>query len=106
MSEELRGLSIPLPRRTVFLGREDACSPFYLTYVDGDQFKAFYGKELAVLKKRGEAADYRYDERKDRYGTEYKEYLVDLASGSRIAISYHRDAEGRFITIESKRPPK
>ncbi|CAM3953020.1 hypothetical protein COLU111180_16350 [Cohnella lubricantis] len=99
-ADEQSGLSIPLPRRTVILGREDGCSPFYFTYVDASQFKSFYDKELARLKEGGDIVNYRCDEREDRYAARYKEYAVDTPGGSQVTIAYRQDAGGRFISID------
>ncbi|RIE03559.1 hypothetical protein D3H35_11005 [Cohnella faecalis] len=90
--EELKSLSIPLPERTVFKGKEDGCSPFYLTYVNVNGFKSYYQKELQTLKDTGKIQNYRY---------ENKGYLVELSSGSKIDIFFHRrEGESGLISID------
>lgn len=75
--EELKNLSIPLPERTVFKGKEDGCSPFYSTYVNVSDFNSFYRGELETLKSKGEIQE---------YWTVTNGFVVELSSGSRIDI--------------------
>jgi len=96
---ELKHISIPLPKRTVFQGKEDACSPFYLSYVNVEEFKSFYQEELKTLKSKGEIQNYTYIERKDYYWTENKGFVVELW-GSKIDIFIHRREGSGLISIQ------
>jgi hypothetical protein len=99
--EELKNISIPLPERTVFLGKEDGCSPNYLAYVNANDVKSFYQKELKTLKDKGEIQKYSYVERKDNFWTENKGYVVELSSGSKIDIFFQRrEGESGLISID------
>jgi hypothetical protein len=75
-----------LPKRTVFNGKEDVCSPFYTTYISDTYFKEFYQKELNAMKNNGEIQNFYYIEQKNR-----KRFEVQLLSGTRAAISIKRD---------------
>lgn len=68
-------MSIPLPKRTVFKGKEDVCSAFYLAYVNVSDFKSFYQEELI----RG----------------------LELASGSKIDIFIHRREGSGLISYST-----
>lgn len=95
--EELDHLSIPLPERTIFLGKEDFCSPFYSTYVNVNEFKSFYQEELKTLKSKGKIQSYHYIEPKDNYWSENKGFVVELPSGSKIDIFIRRrEGSGLF----------
>jgi len=85
--EELKNLSISLPKRTVLIGRQDVCSSIYSTYVNNGCFKDFYNNELSKLKNKGEIESYRYfkETEDDKNG-----FLVELTSGSIIEIGMYR----------------
>jgi hypothetical protein len=97
--EELKNISILLPERTVFKGKEDGCSPFYSAYVNVSDFKSFYQEELKTLKDKGKIKKYNYIERKDNYWTDNKGFVVELSSGSKIDIFIQRRAGSRLISI-------
>ena len=103
--EEWHGLSVPLPARTVLLGRENACSPFYLTYAEVNKFEAFYRRELERLKDEGKIRAYENAERADEYGSQYTEYTAELTSGSKIHIAYKREASVNLITFDYDSQP-
>jgi energy-coupling factor transporter transmembrane protein EcfT len=97
--EELKNMSIPLPKRTVFKGKEDICSPFYLAYVNTSDFISFYQEELKTLKDKEKIQKYIYIERKDNYWTENKGFAVELSSGSKIDIFIRRREGSGLISI-------
>jgi hypothetical protein len=98
--EELKNISLPLPKRTVFEGKEDVCSPFYLAYVNVSDFKSFYQEELKTLKSEGKIQKYNYIERKDNDWTEYKGFVLELSSGSKIDIFIRRKEGSGIISID------
>jgi hypothetical protein len=51
-------VTVPLPKRTVFNSKYDGCSENYVTYTSPKAFKAFYDKELQLLKSRGEIVNF------------------------------------------------
>lgn len=91
--EELKNISIPLPERTIFLGKQNICSPFYLAYVSVHDFKAFYQEELKELKEKGKI---------QKYGTENNGFVLELLSGSKIEIFYefYEREDINLITID------
>ncbi|MBB6637981.1 hypothetical protein [Cohnella thailandensis] len=97
--EEWHGLSVPLSERTVLLGSEDVCSPFYLTYAEVNKFESLYRRELERLKDEGKIRAYENAERANAYGSKYMEYTAELSSGSKIHIAYKREASTNLITI-------
>lgn len=102
-SEELEELSIPLPNRTVLKGREDFCSPFYITYVDDQDFIDFYQVELKKLKSSGQIEEYKYLEvevEEEKLST--KGYIIELSSGSEIEIVIYQyeDNNEWFISVD------
>ena len=101
--EELKNLSIPLPERMVFKGKEDACSPFYLAYVGSDDFKAFYQEQLSIMERQREIKSFTYVEREDRYGVEHNGYVAELPSGSRIEIFMRRENNLGIMSIDYER---
>jgi hypothetical protein len=100
MDGRMNSISIPLPERTVFKGKEDVCSPFYLTFVHADDFIAFYEEWLESLKSKGELQEYHYIERKYADGVEDKGFEVKLTSGSEIVIFIRKSEEWRSISIQ------
>lgn len=98
--EELKEISIPLPERTVFKGKEDFCSPVYSTYVNVSEFKSFYLEELEAMKERGIIDEYHYIERKDNDWTENKGFIVELPSGSKMTIFIRRKEGSGLISID------
>lgn len=102
--EKLENISIPLPERTVFHGKQDVCSPFYSTYVDDSDFKSFYQEKLKTMKSRGEIQRYNYIEHKDNYWAENKGFVVDLPSGLQVEIFIKRSegSDKGQITIDYK----
>ena len=98
--EELKNIPIPLPDRTVFKGKENICSPIYLSYVKDNDFKSFYQEELMTLRDKGKIHSFSYIERKDSYRTESKGFEVDLKSGSKIEVFIHRGEGSGFLTID------
>ncbi|MGO4500146.1 hypothetical protein AB4114_30190 [Paenibacillus sp. 2RAB27] len=89
--EELKNIAIPLPKRTVFKGKSNICSPFYLSYVDDRDFKSFYQEKLNKLKDKGTIQNYRQINNNG--------FEVELLSGSKIEI-LHRADSSNFITIK------
>lgn len=55
-SRTLEPFTIPLPKRTVFKGKTNACSPFYRTYATVDEFNRLYGSQLEDWKRSGAIA--------------------------------------------------
>ncbi|WLD93768.1 hypothetical protein [Alkalihalobacillus sp. AL-G] len=91
--QELKGISIPLPNRTVLLGKEDGCSPYYITYVEDKEFISFYMEELERLEKRAGIDNYSFLERNEEKG-----FTVELPSNSKIDIMIHRkDSEDNWL---------
>ncbi|MGO4500789.1 hypothetical protein AB4114_33505 [Paenibacillus sp. 2RAB27] len=84
-------MAIPLPKRTVFKGKQNVCSPFYLTYVDERDFKSFYQEELNKLKEKGTIQDYS--------DMENNKFAVKLLSGSSIEI-IHETENSNLIIIK------
>ncbi|WP_158587550.1 hypothetical protein [Neobacillus notoginsengisoli] len=96
---EVKEIAIPLPKRTVFLGKEEACSPIYSTYVSDTYFLDFYKTELDSMKNRGEVLSYSYVENKDEIGFE-----VEISPGNKVDILIQRSEDSTgLITIEYKR---
>lgn len=98
--KQLKNISIPLPERTVFKGREDACSSFYSTFVNVNDFKFFYQEELEKLKDKGEIEKYTLIDRKDNNWSENMGYAVELSSGSIIDIFFKRREGSGMILID------
>ncbi|CEG28775.1 hypothetical protein [Bacillus sp. B-jedd] len=95
---EAVGLTIPLPKRTVFHGKQDVCSPFYSTYVSERYFADFYKSELAKMKTSGEIANYSYGELENGKGFE-----VETSKGNKADIRMKGIENGReMITIVIK----
>lgn len=84
-AKEDQGTSIPLPKRTVFHGKEDVCSPFYTTYISDTYFKEFYQKELNAMKNKGGIQNFHYKEQMNKKGFE-----VQLLSGTKVVIFIKR----------------
>ncbi len=101
--EELKNLIIPLPERTVFKGKQDGCSPFYITYVNVTDFESFYQKELKSLKNQGKIQSYRDIERTDKDWTEDQGFVVELPSGSTIEIFTYTIKGSGIIAIDYQR---
>ncbi|NOU67820.1 hypothetical protein GC096_27725 [Paenibacillus sp. LMG 31461] len=89
--DELKNMAIPLPKRTVFKGNQNVCSPFYLTYVNERDFKSFYQEELNKLKDKGTIQDYS--------DMENNKFAVRLLSGSSIEI-IHKIENSNLIIIK------
>ncbi|GIO11894.1 hypothetical protein J19TS2_14490 [Cohnella xylanilytica] len=101
-AEELRDLVLPLPRRTVLTGKEDACSPNYATPWGIEAYRSFYKDELEALRSRGVIREYRYIEAKESGRTARWGYVAVLPSGSELEILL-REAEGSgLMTIDYK----
>ncbi len=79
---------IPLPKRTVYKGKQDACSPFYSTYINEDYFLEFYQDEISSMKNKREVQNYKYVEKKNKKGFE-----IELSSGFRVDIFIRNDSE-------------
>ncbi|MFB9324696.1 hypothetical protein ACFFSY_01925 [Paenibacillus aurantiacus] len=88
---ELTHLSIPLPNRTVFMGKENACSPFYLTYADEKTFTDFYEEELGKM---------RINEDIQTFHPVEQGFMIELSSGSTIDILL--DEDDRLLSIDYK----
>ncbi|MGD8190643.1 hypothetical protein ACQCN2_11750 [Brevibacillus ginsengisoli] len=88
--EDLKNISIPLPKRTVFHGKEDACSSRYSTYINDHEFTHFYENELNKLTNKKEIKNYSYVEKNDGFWVEEKGYSINLLSGSKLEIFIHR----------------
>ncbi|TCT20927.1 hypothetical protein EDD68_11255 [Melghiribacillus thermohalophilus] len=99
-ADELEELPIPLPERTVLKGREDFCSPFYITYTDFYDFMSFYAEKLKEMKRNGDVKSYQFMER----GSEHlsKGYAVILNSGSSLEIVMRNseDPGKRLLSID------
>jgi hypothetical protein len=87
--DELKYMAIPLPKRTIFKGKQNVCSPFYLTYVDDRGFKSFYQAELTKLKDKGEILNYS--------DIENNKFAVKLLSGSSIEIIHKIEGSNLII---------
>ncbi|OME87938.1 hypothetical protein BK120_01025 [Paenibacillus sp. FSL A5-0031] len=100
--EDQINISIPLPKRTVFHGKSDGCSPFYSTYVDDKEFYSFYEKELKSLQYNGEIDSYSYIEQDENQQSINKGFLVELITGSDIDIflSGNIGSNKRSISID------
>ncbi|HIW34254.1 MAG TPA: hypothetical protein IAA29_15845 [Candidatus Paenibacillus intestinavium] len=88
LDNNLKNITITLPKRTVFKGKEDGCSPFYFTYISETEFQSFYEKELTRLKTSELIQNYYFiqegvSEQKNRSG-----FFVELATGANIVISF------------------
>lgn len=103
-SKELEELSIPLPERTVLKGRDDFCSPFYITYADDNDFIALYQVELKKLKSSGEIEEYTYMEIDEDYWSVKKGFVIELSSGSEIEsfIYQYEDSNEWYISVDYK----
>lgn len=84
--EEQINISIPLPKRTVFHGKSDGCSPFYSTYIDDKEFHSFYEKELKILQNNGKIESFSYIEQDEIQRPIKEGLLIELISGSQIGI--------------------
>ena len=51
-------ISLRLPERTVFQGKEDECSAFYTTYTSSNEIIRFYEKEFSQLKSDGTVGEF------------------------------------------------
>lgn len=98
-SEVNRDIVLPLPKRTVFQGKQDVCSPFYSTYVSNEYFIDFYLDELKTMKNRREIQSYNYVEQNDEKG-----FKVELSSGFKVEIVIERNEESDkgLITLDFK----
>ncbi len=104
--KELRGITIPLPERTVLKGRSDGCSPFYSTYINDKGFINFYNDKLKTMKTSGEIEEYSLlelnddDHRVDKMG-----YEIQLSSNLKIYIFIYRfkDTDKWHIAIDNKK---
>lgn len=56
--DELPEVTVPLPRRTFLLGKQNVCAPYYFTYSKEQEFKKTYEKALLQLKEEGKILDY------------------------------------------------
>jgi len=93
---EMKKLSIPLPKRTVLRGKEDACSPFYSTYVSERYFVNFYKSEFAKMQTSGEVLASRYVQTRAKKGFE-----VEASSGNKVVILYEAVDNSRgLLTIK------
>ncbi|MFN7249828.1 MAG: hypothetical protein ACK4M9_03465 [Anaerobacillus sp.] len=95
---------IPLPKRTVFQGKQDVCSPFFLTYVNQDYFLEFYQNEVIAMKINGEVQNYKFVEKKNSKGFE-----IELPNGFEVYIFISSDSEVSqkgSISIEVKKDLK
>lgn len=92
-------MAIPLPKRTVFHGKQDGCSPFYSTYINDNYFLNFYRDELNTMKNTGEVQSYNYVEQKDKKG-----FKVELLSGFMVDIFIQRyeDFDKGSLTLDFK----
>jgi hypothetical protein len=96
--EEHEGdIEIPLPKRTVFHGKQDGCYPLYSTYISDNYFINFYENELHTMKNTGEVQNYHYVEQNNQKGFE-----VQLSTGARVDIFIKRYPEINegLITID------
>jgi len=84
--EEQINIAIPLPKRTVFHGKSDSCSPFYSIYVNDKEFYSFYEKELKILQNNGKIENYSYIEQDEIQQSIKKGFVVDLFSGTKIGF--------------------
>lgn len=91
--EELSHLSIPLPSRTVLMGKADACSPFYSTYANEKTFKAFYEEELAIMKSRKAI---------QAFHAVGQGFVIELRSGSAIDIFLNEGHQSMSIDYNPK----
>lgn len=92
--EKAREVSVPLPERTVFHGRSDACSPHYSTYSSNEAFHAFYSVSLDRLMGNGVIQDYAIEKNDS--------YAVYLHTGAYYVIEYRErsNAKRNGITIK------
>lgn len=91
---ELTHISIPLPNRTVLKGKEDACSPFYLTYANEKTFTDFYEEELKKMKNR---------EVIKTFHTVEQGFMIELISGSTIDIFLNEGNRSMLIDYNPKK---
>ncbi|QJC52638.1 hypothetical protein HGI30_14395 [Paenibacillus albicereus] len=105
-SRSLEPFSIPLPKRTVFLGKSDACSPFYRTYATVDEFNRLYESELKDGKRSGAISGWTRIEpeiAEDGSGCVSEGYGLRLRDGRTVTIrmsAYAGEREMRMIAIE------
>ncbi|MGC5327349.1 hypothetical protein [Brevibacillus sp. SYSU BS000544] len=98
--EDMKNLHIPLPKRTVFHGKEDGCSPFYTTYADIGEITSFYEEELQIMKNRNEILNYHSIERDSGYWAEEKGFILELLSGAEVEVIIYRRNETDRWTIK------
>ena len=96
-SEVNRDVVLALPKRTVFHGKQDVCSPIYSTYVSDEYFIDFYRDELKTMKFRKEIQSYNYAEQNDKKG-----FKVELSSGIKmdIFIESNEESDKSLITLD------
>ncbi|MBO8155763.1 MAG: hypothetical protein H0Z32_04825 [Bacillaceae bacterium] len=101
-ANELEEMPIPLPERTVLHGRDDFCSPFYITFTDFHDFKSFYAEKLEEMKRTGDIESYQLVERESEYWPFVRGYAVVLHSGSTIDIlmKERKDSGKRMLSID------
>ncbi|WP_168118961.1 hypothetical protein [Paenibacillus sp. HB172176] len=98
--EDLEDFELELPKRTVLKGKEDACSPFYLTYANRTQFKIHFDNQLQQLKQDAEIQDFDYSGVEETYDIHTgSRYEVELLSGAILRIEYHPDEKPHTISI-------
>lgn len=89
-SENIAQIFVPLPTRTVFLGAEDHCSHFYITYVNVNEFKSFYINLLEKMKQNRSIKDFNYRENREASLEENKGFVVQLVHGDEIHIFFKK----------------
>ncbi|MCR8655789.1 hypothetical protein [Paenibacillus endoradicis] len=97
--EDLKNITIPLPKRTVFQAKEDVCSPFYITYVGENEFQSFYEKELTRLKTSGQIQNYYFIQEGVRAQKDRSRYFVELSSGPDLVISFQTSDDTYWLAI-------
>lgn len=55
-------IEIPLPKRTVFIGKSENCDLSYRTYIDEEKFVSFYNDQLSKLKDSNLIKNYSYEQ--------------------------------------------
>jgi len=97
--DELKDITILLPDRTVIQAKEDACSPFYTTYVGESDFQSFYERELTRLKYSGLIQHYYFIQEGIIRQKDRSEFFVELASGTNIVISHRSMEDTNLLAI-------
>jgi len=101
--EQAAAATVPLPSRTVFLGKQDACSPFYLAYESEDRTIRFYERKLQAWANDGTIVKFEERQREQREGNEVsvREFRIQWPSGVVATVDIRRlaDSKRRMIVV-------